>query len=85
MLSGIFPDNFQTVKKVVSPQRRTKIEKKEFVPNKKAQTLFKLKYLNQNLMGTLALQGFSLFSAATLSSVPTYADENASAKCNFLF
>lgn len=33
----------------------------------------------------LALLGLSLFSAATLSAVPLYADENLSAKCNFLF
>ena len=41
--------------------------------------------LTSDLIGTLAPQGFSLFSAATLSTVPTYADEIASAKCNFLF
>ena len=33
----------------------------------------------------LALLGLSLFSAATLSTVPLYADENVSAKGNFLF
>ena len=36
-------------------------------------------------MGSLALQGFSLFFADAPSTVPTYADETASAKCNFLF
>ena len=37
------------------------------------------------MMGRLALQAFSLFSADALSIVPTYADETASTKCNFLF
>ena len=32
-----------------------------------------------------ASHGFSLFSADTSSTVPVYADENVSAKCNFLF